>query len=177
MTNPDIECMVAFTENGRIIKEQTDPMILKYIELRKKNYLKLDDCRNVLKGELLNNYKLGEYLIYKRIKNDIINELSCFGYTTTEIADILVKYSYEIKDDKFKDVLWVCYGDVLLANLQKHIRLKEKVIQCEDCGAWFNVHVQNGNSCKCGSCYIEHRKRRKVETQRERRRLKSQVKR
>ena len=168
MDNPDIECKVKFTNNGKVIKEETDPMILKYIELNKKYYFKIDSS-TIICGGTLNNSQLKELVMFNDIKNEFLNELSKFGYTNLEISDILVKFLYHIKDSKHKDALWLCYGDIIYDNLQKHIHNTKKVIQCEDCGEWIEVSVKNTKSCKCQSCYSEYRKKKKLETQRIRR--------
>lgn len=175
MSNPDIECRVKFTSGGKVIKEETDPMILKYIELNKKYYFKIDSCEDILHGydKFINNSQLREYIMHKRIKDEIITELSKFGYTDSEIADILVKFLYGIKDSKHKDALWLCYGDIIYSNLQSHVRNNKKIIQCEDCGEWIEVSIKDTKSCKCPDCYSEYRKQRKLETQRMRRKKKS----
>lgn len=44
-----------------------------------------------------------------------------------------------------------------------------KTITCEDCGILFEVASKNTQTTRCPDCYSEHRKRRKIETQRLRR--------
>lgn len=175
MNNPNIECKVKLTNGGKIIKEETDPMILKYIELNKKYYFKID-LTTVIHGEILNNSQAKELIVFSKIKKEFLDELSKFGYTDSEISDILVKFLYHVKNNRHKDALWLCYGDIIYKNIQKHIHSNKKSIQCEDCGEWFDVSVKNNKSCKCQICYSEYRKQQKLETQRIRRKMKSEQK-
>lgn len=46
---------------------------------------------------------------------------------------------------------------------------KFKVITCVDCGKEFRINSKDNISCRCKECYIKHRNRRKIETQRIRR--------
>lgn len=41
MSNTDIEFKYKFTDRGKLIKEETDPMIVKYCELNSKHHLYL----------------------------------------------------------------------------------------------------------------------------------------
>ena len=43
MSNPNIECKVSFTDNGKIIKEETDPLIVAYCELNKQHHFILEN--------------------------------------------------------------------------------------------------------------------------------------
>jgi hypothetical protein len=95
------------------------------------------ECADVLRGELLNNTQLKQDLFFKRIAIEIRDELSKFGRTDSEIADILVKLLYHIKPSSHKSVLWFCYGKYIVENLKNHLKPTTKIIQCEDCGEWF----------------------------------------
>lgn len=161
MTNPDIECKVEFTDRGKIIKENTDPLIVKYCELNQQYGLSLTNAaqeeRNFSSNILLQSQHK-HYLVYKKTINKIKQDLSVFGYEDYEIADILVKYLYGIKDSKHKMVLWLCYGNYLIENLEKHMKYKNKDIQCIDCGKWINVNVKDNRTCRCNECSLEHKR-------------------
>lgn len=44
---------------------------------------------------------------------------------------------------------------------------KTKVIQCIDCGEWFEVDKNNVKTCRCPKCNIEHnRELRRLQTRR-----------
>ena len=92
------------------------------------------------------------------IMNEVKCELSQFGYSDIEVADILTKYLYGIKESKYKDLLWTCYGEYLLENIKKHIKLKTKAIQCIDCGEWFEVGAKDNKTCRCNECVAEHKR-------------------
>ena len=99
------------------------------------------------------------------------------NYYNSEVADILVKFLYHVKPSKHKDVLWFCYGGYIVDNLKKNFSLNTKVIQCVDCGEWFEVSSKDNTTCRCSECYYSHRKRYKAEKEKERRdRLRGQSK-
>lgn len=161
MDNPDIECKVAFSDKGKIIKEKTDPMIIKYCELNKKygytinNAVKTD---KISSGDAIKNSQLRQRAKYKRIYEEIKDELSYFGHSDKEVSDILVKFLYGIKASKYKMILWLCYGDCIYENLKEHLKYKFKTIQCIDCGKWFNVGIKDNKTCRCVECNIEHKR-------------------
>ena len=149
--NPDIECRVAFNKNGKINEELSDPMIVKYFELNNKYHFKVNmECADIPK-ESSTNTQMKHDLFFKKIANEIREELSKFDYADSEIADILVKLLYHIKPSSHKSVLWFCYGKYIVENLKKNnCRLDTKIIQCVDCGEWFEVNIKNTHTYRCG---------------------------
>ncbi len=171
MHNPDIECRVDFTDRGKLIKEKTDPLIVKYCELSSKHHFQINlNYKENLSPDLMKHSQIVQDLLYKNISNEIKTALSEFGYSESEIADILVKYLYGIKKSKHKVALWLCYGNIIYENIKENgCKNNHKSIQCVDCGEWFDVLTKNNNTCRCPDCYEEYRKNRKLETQRARR--------
>lgn len=170
MHNPDIDVDVAFTENGRLIEEETDPVIIEYNKFSKEYYLSIDS--SICSGsENKNDAYMKSQLKYKRITNEIKASLSRFGYSDMEIADILVKYLYGIKKNSAnKAALWICYGDIILANLMDNKKKTTKEVQCVDCGEWFEVSIFDSATCRCLECLAEHKrelKRLKMQRYRE----------
>jgi hypothetical protein len=55
-------------------------------------------------------------------------------------------------------ILWACYGDYIYNNLSKNIKPKTKVIQCVDCGEWFEVNTKDNQTCRCTECNTEHKR-------------------
>lgn len=159
VSNPDIECRVSFDKNGKINKELTDPMIIKYCELNQKYHYKIDaNSLSSLHGESLTNSQLKHDVLYKKIANEIKTELSKFGYSNSEVSDILVKFLYHVKPSKYKEALWFCYGEEIVNNLKKNFKPKTKFIQCVDCGEWFETDIKNKRTCRCDNCSIEHKR-------------------
>ena len=123
MTNPDIEV----SEDAEIIKS--------YIELNRKYQYTVITNKGKSDDDNLKDKRndMGYHDYMNTVNADIINEvrttLSQFG-TDAEIADILVKYLYGMKDSKYKNVLWMCYGDILytnlICNLKKCQEIKKK---------------------------------------------------
>lgn len=178
VSNPKIECRAVFNKYGKINEELSDPLIVKYFELNNKYHFKVNmECADVLRGELLNNTQLKQDLFFKNIANEIRSELSKFGYADSEIADILVKLLYHVKPSSHKSVLWFCYGKYIVENLKEHLKSTTKIVQCIDCGEWFEINIKDNETCRCNECYAEYRKRYKAEKERERRnRLRGQRK-
>lgn len=160
MNNRDIECKFAMTDRGKLIKEESDPLIAKYCELNRLYYLTLDDSLRIDKvfsGDILKKSQLRQDLKYKKISDEIKYELSQFGYDDEEVADMLVKFLYGTKS-KNKMALWLCYGDIIFSNLENNVKQKMKEIQCVDCGEWFEVHNKNTETCRCTDCNTEHKR-------------------
>lgn len=161
MSNPDIEFKVKFTDRGKLIKEETDPVIVTYQELVKQYGLALRDTTSqsdYVKPDMMTNSQSKQSLMYETIVKEMLCALDMCGRTRQEIADILVKYLYGIRDDKHKIPLWACYGDLIYENLRCNVKPKTKEVQCVDCGEWFFANMRNNNSCRCDQCRYEHRK-------------------
>lgn len=159
VSNPNIKCRAVFDKFGKINEELSDPMIVKYFELNNKYHFKVNmQCADMLKGELLNNTQVKQDLFFKRIAIEIREELSKFGYTDSEIADILVKLLYHTKPSSHKSVLWFCYGKYIVENIKNNFKPTTKVIQCVDCGEWFEVGTKDSRTCRCEDCSNEHKK-------------------
>ena len=154
MNNPNIKCNVVSHENGRINEELTDPMIVKYFELNNKYHFKLDNVENVdiPRDGQFNNSQLKEDLFFRKVGDEIKEELSQFGYTDSEIADILVKLLYHVKPSSHKSVLWFSYGSYILENIKRYKKESTKVIQCVDCGEWFEVSKSSKRTIRCEHC-------------------------
>ena len=73
----------------------------------------------------------------------IRNDLSCFGYSDVEITDQLIEYLYS-KETKHKELLWFCYGNIIVENLQRNI--EDKPI-CPKCGSRFIPDHFNQQKC------------------------------
>ena len=175
--NPDIKCHVVFNKNGKINEELSDPMIVKYFELNNKYHFKINmECMDMPKDSQLNNSQLKEVMFFNKVGNEIKTELSQFGYDDSEIADILVKLLYHVKPSSHKSVLWFCYGKYIVENLKNHFKSTTKVIQCVDCGEWFETSVFDSAACRCKDCYESYRKKYKALKEKERReRLRGQT--
>lgn len=166
MSNPDIECMVAFTDRGKLIKEDTDPLIVRYCELNSQHRFVLDSAMRVDKTFSVDTIRKSQFkhdLKYKNAIDGIKDELSKYGYSDEEIADVLVKFLYGVKESKHKIALWLCYGDIIFANLEKNVKRKTKDIQCVDCGEWFEVSVKNNKTNRCKDCQDDYDRYRKRE--------------
>lgn len=175
MKNPDIEFDVAFTDKGKIIKEETDPVIVKYCEFNKEYYLALDSMLCSDKDNSSDSY-LRTVAKHRKIFSDVRYALSLYGYNNYDVVDILVKFLYGIKKSNNKTALWLCYGDIILENLESHLRPQTKDIQCVDCGLWFEVGIYDSKTCRCPGCHDEYRREYKRIKERERRnRLRGQT--
>lgn len=83
----------------------------------------------------------------------IRDEFSKFGYSDETITDMLIEYLYG-RDKRYKQLLWFCYGQYVVNNLEKNINVKKtKVIQCIDCGEWFEVPIESKRE-RCDECNI-----------------------
>ena len=157
MHAPDIEFDVAFTSNGRIIEEETDPLIVEYCKFDKAYYLNVDAAMSSSKADKSERY-MRTQMKNQRIADKIRDALSKFGYTEQEVVDILVKFLYGIKKSANKTALWLCYGDVIYENLSDKLNPQTKAVQCVDCGEWLEVSVYDSATERCEECQKEHKK-------------------
>ena len=161
MHDSNIKCKAKFTDKGKLIKEETDPLIVKYHELNKKHFISLDSILKIdqnFSPDVLMNSQLRQNLKYNNLINEIKDELSQFGYSDIEITDILVKYLYGIRESKHKLTLWLCYGDYIYENLSNKLKLQTKTIQCVDCGEWISIPVKDNKTCRCDECNAEYKR-------------------
>lgn len=82
----------------------------------------------------------------------IRGEFTKFGYSEETITDMLVEYLYG-KGKRYKQLLWFCYGQYVVNNLEHNIEIKKtKFIQCCDCDEWIEVGINNTKTCRCKKC-------------------------
>lgn len=87
----------------------------------------------------------------------IRDEFSKFGYSDETITDMLVEYLYG-RGKRYKQLLWFCYGQYVVNNLERNISVKKtKIIQCIDCSEWFEVDI-NSKRIRCDECFKLERK-------------------
>lgn len=88
---------------------------------------------------------------------DIILQMQQYGYTQTEICDMLVKDMFKEKtvfrDRRFKTFLFCTYGDIILSNIRKN--KSENV--CVDCGKY--IEKEHRDQCRCRKCQKEYRRK------------------
>lgn len=131
----------------------------KYYELSMKYHFKIDAMStDLLSHENLSKSKLRSKTMYKKIIDETKSELSLSGKTDSEIADILIYFLFKKTNSKQKDLLWICYGDIMLKNLKNKIRKKEtKEVQCVDCGEWFEIKTKDTKTVRCKNCNAIYR--------------------
>lgn len=69
------------------------------------------------------------------IRDMIHKEFASLGYDMNDVCDTLVKYLFDMKQSKRKNVFWMCFGDIVYQNLANN--LPEGSIQCRKCGERF----------------------------------------
>ena len=121
--------------------------------------------------EVLYKSKIRQDVFYGKVIAEVKQDLAKCGYSEIEIADILVKYLYDVKDSKNKDLLWACYGEILYDNLKDRVKAPTKEVQCIDCGEWFEVSKKDSRTCRCSNCYEEYRRNYYKENKRKQRKI------
>lgn len=150
--NVNFDCELEL--NGKINEARTDPIIKTFNKLTKEYIYKIDlTPLEQLSPEVRMLSNVREQVIYKDIIDTVKLELSQFGYTQKEVADILVKFAYGVKPNYNKDILWLCYGKYLLHNLKKHIKFLNKEVRCNNCNQWIRVdRAFNLSNILCEKC-------------------------
>lgn len=89
----------------------------------------------------------------------IRDEFAKFGYSEETITDMLVEYLYG-KGKRYKQLLWFCYGQYVVNNLEKNIEVKKtKFIQCVDCDEWIEIDIKDNRTHRCPICQKEYIKK------------------
>lgn len=87
---------------------------------------------------------------------EIRSKFNRLGYSDETIADMLVQYLYG-KEKRYKQLLWFCYGSYITANLEKSQKvIRTRVVECVDCGEWFETSAANRRTCRCNHCQKLH---------------------
>jgi len=161
MHDSNCTARVAFTDSGKIISEETDPLILAYHALNKKYFLDLGEVLqvNYCNTELISIYaKNGALAKKQQMIEETKSILSEFGYNQNQIVDILVDYVYGKNRSNAKALLWLCYGDSIYKNMLQYLIPDFKTIQCVDCDALFSVSAKNQYACRCPECAKKQKK-------------------
>ena len=77
--------------------------------------------------------------------------LFSLGYSHYEVADMLVAYLYGQTNSRYKNILWLTYGDILLENIKRNVGTSQAV--CMRCGRRFNRTSPNHKYCD--HCFLE----------------------
>ena len=81
------------------------------------------------------------------------------GYSNEMITDMLVYYLYS-NDRIYKQVLWFCYGDIIVRNLLRNVQVeRSKLIKCIDCGEWFEAGMYGRPPIRCEKCQRKYNKK------------------
>lgn len=88
------------------------------------------------------------------------NEMYKFGYPDAVIVDMLIKNSYGIDRDRYKKLLWITYGDIILHNVEKNTADFDPY--CKKCGKRFK-RTQSGQKF-CPECQEKARKKKDKQT-------------
>lgn len=161
MSNPDIRCRVELNDRGKIVKSGTDPLISHYCELNSKYHFALDGALRTdrtFSDDAMRKSRYRQSVMFDSVSAEIRSELSKYGYTDSEVADVLVKYLYGIRKSKHKVALWMCYGEIILSNIERNFKRKSREVQCEDCGEWFEVPKIDTATSRCQDCKVRHKR-------------------
>ena len=94
---------------------------------------------------------------YSYIRDSILERFNELKTDRVECCDILVKYLFHMRQSKRKNIFWMCFGDIVLSNLQKN--LPAGSIQCRRCGERFVPEVARQKLCSKCSTYQPIRKK------------------
>lgn len=79
------------------------------------------------------------------LRNKIRIKMRKTGFDDDEISDILVEYSYGVADDRYKKLLWLVYGDIILENIKNN--LGDIDPYCMKCGKRFKKRSNHHKFC------------------------------
>lgn len=146
----------------------------KLAEFGKFNYENLMNDKNVeLDNDIINKYlglDIKKHFMFANIDDEKYNNIA---YTYQQIklklleinpnayyvTDVLVKYLYKEKRSQYKDTLWLCFGDIIVENIKRNVKVK--YIYCEKCGTL--VEQKNNRHMYCDKCWKERERELRTE--------------
>lgn len=87
---------------------------------------------------------------YSYIRDSILERFNGLKTDRVECCDTLVQYLFHMRQSKRKNIFWMCFGDIVLSNLQRN--LPADSIQCKKCGERFVP--ENGKQKLCNKCSV-----------------------
>ena len=90
--------------------------------------------------------------MYQKMRAKILEDDE---YSSDYIVNTLIFYLYSIKPDSSKKILWSCFGDIMLKNLQDNLNGAGQI--CCVCGKRFEPK-NSLQICCSRECYTEHNK-------------------
>jgi hypothetical protein len=93
--------------------------------------------------------------IYNEIKRELLKNVNDEKY----ITDILIEYLYTNKQKHKKTTLWECFGNQIVQNIKKNLKLKNEHY-CLSCGA---LIIKNSRKMYCDECSKEINKKKSRE--------------
>lgn len=139
--------MLMYYNDVDINSDEAQLIINKYNELDLKKYFMLNKKDSEEKYTNI-------FYIYQLIREEIYFIDNNYKF----VVDVLVKYLYKKKKTKYKTTLWSCFGDEIVDNIQRNIKIKlsEGYIQCENCNKL--IKPKSNRQKFCRSCWKEIRK-------------------
>jgi hypothetical protein len=129
-------------ENEFVTNEETDQKIInKYIELdrNKRNYMPTEDEEAVDKKRY----------VYTLIRMQL---LALYPESPQKVADVLVRYLFQVKDSQYKNTLWNALGEEIVKNIKKNVHNE---IECADCEEV--IHNPRQRQVRCDDCQKKYR--------------------
>ena len=127
---------------------------LNYRNLMKNKFIEIDeniiDEYNILNREYHFKIEQKNQDNVNYIIGIVKEKLLSLNYCESDITDMLVKHLYSHKKTPHKEILWKCFGNVIVENLKNNIPVDS--IQCEKCGERFIQNASNQKLCDtCGT--------------------------
>lgn len=149
----DWRMLINENENFTVLKD--NPIIQAYDYWNTHQYLFNSSDDIYLKQE--------DLYMYQQIRKNIIEQT---GASLDFIVNSLVAYFYTVRESSNKKMLWSCFGDVILKNIQDNLIKHDLGKICSICGYRFKPKQSNYEYCSKDCSTIarrEYLKRKKLE--------------
>jgi hypothetical protein len=138
MSNQNIKKSKIYEQYNEIIKN-------KYKEMNKsknKEFIKVKDNYDEADSDERDTIISKSTIIYEQCKKEILSVVPD-GFDIKDAVDILVDYVFRSHKERCKSLLWECFGDVILSNINK-------TFVCVDCGK--RLKKQSPTQTRCSKC-------------------------
>jgi hypothetical protein len=135
-------------------------MLMKNEDIDISSHIKICSLYDLFKKTTYNTSSSTDKAVEKRLANfeNKRQKFEKYFYDVDLITDVLVKYLYaDGCNSKYKDVLWYCFGDVLVKNLMENI--ERRYFSCDKCSEKFYAEHWNQRLCKKCATYSPKEKK------------------
>ena len=104
---------------------------------------KFDELNTAYHFQINQKNKRNVNYIMKLVNDEMMKLGRKLNYSRSDIVDMLIVYLFKLKDSEHKNVLWSCFGDVIVENLKNNIQKIVFSVKNVDTGLYLIIITRN----------------------------------